>query len=108
MSARDDGGRVFPLQDPQAIHAVAAAEIADITGSEERERAYIAARAKAISGVSLRDYFAAKAMVAFIGVPATASDLQQAMLKANATDPMNLMATNAYAMADEMLKVRAT
>lgn len=64
MSARTDGGSVFPLQDPQAIYAFAHAAIVDVTDSAERDRLFILARAEAIGGLSVRDYFAALAMQA--------------------------------------------
>lgn len=56
----NDGGPAFPMQEPQAIYAKAAAAIAHIPGdqTEERDRAYMQARADAVGGMSLRDYFA--------------------------------------------------
>lgn len=57
------GGTAFPMQDPQAIHAYAAARTADMADApvEERDRVYLAARAEAVSGMTLRDYFASGA-----------------------------------------------
>lgn len=61
MSQINTGGTAFPLQDPQAIHAYAASAIQHIPedDTEERDRAYMAARAQAIGGLSVRDYFMA-------------------------------------------------
>lgn len=60
MSEIDTGGTAFPMQDPQAIHAYAASAIQHIPedDTEARDRAYMAARAQAIGGLSVRDYFA--------------------------------------------------
>lgn len=60
MSRRDDGGTAFPMQDPQAIHAYAAGKVEGIEGTDERDRAYTSARSEAISGLSKREYMAAK------------------------------------------------
>ena len=64
MNKINDGGPAFPMQEPQAIHAHAIAAIDGITDTDERDRLYTAARAAAVGGMSLRDYFAAKAMQA--------------------------------------------
>lgn len=63
-----DGGTAFPMQDPQAIHAYAQGKVAHLSDADfaERDRVYIAARAQAVGGMSLRDYFAAKAMQAYL------------------------------------------
>ncbi len=66
MSTIETGGPAFPMQEPQAIHAFAIAAVDGITDSEERDRAYLKARAEAVGGATLRDYFAAKAMQAMI------------------------------------------
>lgn len=62
-------------------------------------------------GLSLRDYFAAKAMHAEIMTnclsEANAVALVKAAEKAN-RDPVLHMALNSYEMADAMLKARAT
>lgn len=47
-------------------HAVAAAAVLGITDSAERDKVYIEARAKVGIGMSLRAYFAGKAMQACI------------------------------------------
>lgn len=94
----ETGGTAFPMQDPVAIHAYATARIAHMGGEpdEERERAYVAARAEAVGGMTLRDYFAAKAMQGATtgdgGLP-DSSYCQQ-------------IARRAYEMADAMLKAR--
>ena len=66
MKTIETGGPAFPMQEPQAIHAYAIAAVDGITDSEVRDRAYIKASAEAVGGATLRDYFAAKAMQAWL------------------------------------------
>lgn len=89
------------MQDPQAIHAYAAARTADMADApvEERDRVYLAARAEAVGGMSLRDYFAAKAMQAFLTGHVSHYGHE------NYWAPKD-MATEAYTVADAMLKAR--
>ena len=61
MSAARNGGPAFPVSDPDSAHATAAAASMRIADPAERERAYILARAEAVIGMTLRDYFAAHA-----------------------------------------------
>ena len=94
MSTINNGGPAFPMQEPQAIHAYAVAAIDGITDPDERDRAYLKARAEAVGGASLRDYFAAKAMHASLSL-----------------DPANAASSGeharwAYEMADAMLEAR--
>lgn len=97
MSARD-GGPAFPCQDPQAIHALAIAAVSWIGEGPEREAAYIQARAAAVGGMSLRDYFAAKAMQAILNAAVSAGD--------STPDDAATISTSAYRMADAMLAAR--
>lgn len=53
MSTINDGGPAFPMQEPQAIHAYAIAAVDGITDPDERDRAYIKARAEALGGLFL-------------------------------------------------------
>ena len=97
MSAKtNDGGTAFPMQDPQAIHIYALAQVEGITDTDERDRAYTAARALAVGGMTMRDYFAAKAMQAYFTDPNVGfgSDVVEAGARA------------AYRIADAMLKAR--
>ena len=92
MSTIETGGPAFPMQEPQAIHAYAVAAIDGITDPDERDRAYLKARAEAVGGATLRDYFAAKAMQGLIvGVDKPRTDY---------------IARAAYEMADAMLAAR--
>ena len=62
MSTIETGGPAFPMQEPQAIHAYAIAAVDGITDPNERDRAYLKARAEAVGGATLRDHFATHAM----------------------------------------------
>lgn len=58
MSTIETGGPAFPMQEPQAIHAFAVAAVDGITDPDERDRAYLKARAEAVGGMTLRQYAA--------------------------------------------------
>jgi hypothetical protein len=66
-------------------------------------------RAPGQNGMTLRDYFAAKAMHAELmtcGVPGKAADSMIKRAKELGVDPIRHMANNAYEMADAMLAAR--
>ena len=92
----ETGGSAFPMQEPQAIHAYAIAAVDGITDPDERDRAYLKARAEAVGGATLRDYFAAKAMQGL---------LAQLLITTLESDPI-LGAQYAYRVADAMLAAR--
>lgn len=95
--SKKDGGTAFPMQDGTAIHSYAIAATHGIQDHEERETAYINARAEAVAGMSMRDYFAAKAMQALIeGALASDADFPH----------RENVAGRAYAYADAMLEAR--
>ena len=94
----NDGGTAFPMQEPQSIHAYAIAAVQSIEDPDERDRAYVASRAEAIGGMSLRDYFAAKAM------PLAWKIFDEGYSPDKLT-PENI-ARAAYQMADAMLVAR--
>lgn len=101
----DDGGPAFPVSDPQSSHATAMAASLHIEDPTERERAYILARAAAVIGMSMRDYFAKGAMEATL-----ASETAMEQVGNQATKkitPFAIVARMAYRMADEMLKARS-
>lgn len=64
MSNINNGGPAFPMQGPQSIHSFAAAAIEGISDPDERDAAYMKARAEAVGGMTLRDYFIAHAPAA--------------------------------------------
>ena len=78
MSARDDGGPAFPVIDTSQNTATGETTV------------YQAVQ----SGISVRDYFAAKAMQGILSDPAI-------------DHPAEQLATFSYAIADAMLKARA-
>ena len=95
----NDGGPAFPMQDAQAIHTYAAAAVLHIPAEnvDERDRVYMEARAKAIGGASMRGYFAAKAMQAFIAGHIGHYGHENHW-------PYNQMASEAVSVADAMIK----
>ena len=94
MSTIETGGPAFPMQGPQAIHAYAAAATDGITDLDERDRAYLKARAEAVGGATLRDYFAAAAMQGMAAQPESGGWPAEGIAKA------------AYQQADAMLAAR--
>lgn len=85
----------FPMQDPQAIHAYAAAKVEGITDTAERDRVYILARAEAVGGMTLRDWFAGQALQGMLANqhPYQAGDEY-------------MFSRDAFKLADAMLKAR--
>lgn len=65
---RKDGGTAFPMQDRDAINDYAreAAKNSGAKNVDDRDQAYLAARAEAIGGMSLRAYMAAKFCAAMV------------------------------------------
>lgn len=94
MSTIETGGPAFPMQEPQAIHAYAVAAVDGITDPDERDRAYLKARAEAVGGATLRDYFAAAAMQGMVAQPESGGWPAEGIAKA------------AYQQADAMLAAR--
>lgn len=97
-AAHDDGGPAFPISDPQSTHATAMAASIHIEDPAERERAYILARAAAVIGMTLRDYFAAHA---------TENDIAAYMPAVSVTAGGDLRAEARYLHANAMLKARS-
>ncbi len=91
-----NGGTAFPMQDPGTIHVYAMAAIEGVVDADERERAYTKAKAEAVGGMTLRDYFAGKALATIAGY--ASEDLSTWM-------PEDF-ANHAYTVADAMLKAR--
>lgn len=100
MKKRTDGGTAFPMQDMQAIHAYAAAAVEGVTGTDERDQVYIAARAEAIGGMSLRDYFAAHAPAAPASFVARYNGFNNPM------SPVDAEVSWRWRYADQMLLAR--
>jgi hypothetical protein len=100
MSRQNNGGTAFPMQDSQAIHSYAAAQIEGITDNEERDRLYTQARAEAVGGMSLRDAMAIAA-AGHIWV-----EFQRDGTAKQYPEWRQGVAVEAYRLADEMLAAR--
>lgn len=97
MDEIKDGGPAFPLADGATVHLAAVAAIQGVTDSAERDRLYSLAAGRAASGMTLRDYLAAKAMQAVSMKQSELHDIQ-AMY--------DRLAIHAYKVADAMLRAR--
>lgn len=109
MSEINTGGPAFPVQDPKAIGRIAAAKVrAKHRGkppkSEVWDQDYYAFSDEVASGMTLRDYFAAKAMQAALS--GVEHEDSRGELHSMSTDWYDCHAAHAYAMADAMLKAR--
>lgn len=91
-----NGGPAFPVADHHLVHRIGAEAVEGITDTAERDRVYIAATAQAGQGMTLRDYFAAKAMQGFCANQSTT----------DGAGGYKEVATFAYSMADAMLAAR--
>ena len=89
--SKNTGGPAFPVADG-AAHRIAM----QTAGDDEAK--YIAESAKALSGMTLRDYFAAKAMQAMISNPS--------IIDNDSDGAINYASSAAYKFADAMLKAR--
>lgn len=95
MSTKETGGPAFSCAENGAHNIALAAMYAlpDTASADEKDKAYIEAKGKAMHGMTLRDYFAAQALApAFPGM--SARDVQYA-------------ADAAYELADAMLAARS-
>jgi hypothetical protein len=92
-------GPAFPVNDQGLAHLVGVAAIDGITDPAERDRLYVEARARAVSGMTLRDYFAAKALPTLL-------DICRLDLRDEGVSLLDHVAENAYAVADAMLAAR--
>jgi glutamyl-tRNA reductase len=91
-----DGGPAFPMQDASSLHSYAYDKLQGITDPNERDRVYMAAKAEAIVGMTLRDYFAGQALVGMLMNYTTAKFGLAEISVAN----------HAYKLADAMLAAR--
>lgn len=89
--SKETGGQAFPVSEG-AAHRIAIREAGD------DEAKYIAESAKALSGMSLRDYFAAKAMQGILSNPS--------MIDYFDKSSFDWVAERANQLADAMLEAR--
>ncbi|HEF5874813.1 TPA: hypothetical protein SAY52_005492 [Burkholderia cenocepacia] len=111
MDNTKHGGPAFPLTDAQSVHRIGAAAIEGITDSAERDRLYIEATARACAGMTLRDYFAAKALTGMLAEPLSDdTDPSSIFFTPNFhgehAQPGDRIAAAAYVLADAMLRAR--
>jgi len=104
-AAINTGGPAFPVNDLQSAHATAMAASIDIEDPAERERAYILARAEAVIGMTMRDYFASHASEH--DVQCALEDLGRTGGLIGAPTGIDRHAIARYAHADAMLRARA-
>lgn len=100
MSNKDNGGPAFPCSENGTSHTIAMAamlELPETATAEEKDKVYIQTKAQSLQGMSLRDYFAAKAMGGMI-----ANVVKGHVSYGNTQD----LAVRAYEVADEMLAAR--
>ncbi len=90
------GGPAFPVSSTEEVHRIGIDAIEGLSDVGERDRLYIAATAQAAQGMTLRDYFAAKAMQGFCANPSTT----------DGAGGYKEVASFAYQMADAMLAAR--
>ena len=83
MSARDDGGPAFPVPDPGWL-----------------EPRTVAESMRAAAGMSMRDYFAAKALHQFLAGAVLPPGY-------DASNDLLMLGARAYEVADAMLKARS-
>ena len=99
MSNQNNGGPAFPSSENGTSHTIAMAamlQLPENASTDEKDKIYIQTKAQAMQGMSLRDYFAAKAM--------------QAIITGNNADHCSLglgTAKDAYIVADAMLATRS-
>lgn len=102
MRTTNQGGPAFPVNDAQIAHRVGMMAIQDVPGTIERDRIYTEATARASQGMTLRDYFAAKAMQVLMAERDTEDDDNPSC----PTWEPHQVAELAYEQADAMLKAR--
>jgi len=103
MSNKDNGGPAFPCSENGTSHTIAMAamlDLPDTATADEKDKVYISTKAIAMQGMSLRDYFAAKAMQAMISTAAA-----PCLFGLDGVETHTAGA--AYAMADAMLAARS-
>lgn len=66
MTTANNGGPAFPVTDVSTTHRIGVVAVEGITDTEERDRIYTAATVRAAQGMTLRDYFAAKALQGYL------------------------------------------
>lgn len=94
MSEKNNGGPAFPVTNTQFIYKAGADASKAGISADERDRLYMEATEKAAAGMTLRDYFAAKALQ---GMCANGDACHRGD---------DVIAEGAYWLADAMLRAR--
>lgn len=104
MSTKETGGPAFPCSENGTSHTIAMAamlQLPETASTDEKDKVYIQTKANAMQGMSLRDYFAAKALQGTLASP---------QIKGNSDlDSWRHadFAQFAYSLADAMLAARS-
>ncbi|QKV66498.1 hypothetical protein HUW52_27475 [Pseudomonas sp. 43A] len=107
MSNKDTGGPAFPCSENGTSHTIAMAamlELAPTATTDEKDKVYIQTKAQAMQGMSLRDYFAGKALDGFMH---WALDQPHFTDYDTAAKAAAGYAKSAYTIADAMLAARS-
>ncbi|MBI6655003.1 hypothetical protein YA0721_03605 [Pseudomonas carnis] len=117
MSNQNNGGPAFPSSENGTSHTIAMAamlQLPENASTDEKDKIYIQTKAKAMQGMSLRDYFAAHTAITLddYDVPYASSIVGRGMPDF-AADPLGnqlfwaeFRARMRYAEADAMLAAR--
>ena len=96
MSNTNTSGPAFPMAQKEAeLYASCIEDLANPALLDDAERAHLKAKSVALCGMTLRDYFAAKAMQGYLGSPEWLREVS----------PQGT-AEAAYRVADAMLRAR--
>jgi hypothetical protein len=106
MSTINNGGPAFPVTNPQFIYKAGAEAAKAGLSTDERDRLYMEATEQAASGMSLRDYFAATALIGLMSEPLMGNTPATAFLITRDESPVDTYAISAYRLADAMLAAR--
>lgn len=93
------GGPAFPIADPTIVHRIGHMACEGLSGTDERDRAYIAATTQAAQVMTQRYHFAGLAMQAFLSGHVSHYGHENHW-------PYDAMASEAYDVADAMLRAR--
>jgi hypothetical protein len=97
MNNKNTGGPAFPMAAKEAVMYASCLEDLPNLNLDKAERAHLEAKVVALCGMTLRDYFAAKAMQGLMG---------RVWGELPPEELFKTWATSAYAVADAMLKAR--
>lgn len=106
MSNKENGGPAFPCPENGASHTIAMAamlELPETATTDEKDKVYIQTKAKVMQGMSLRDYFAGRALDGFMHWALDQPHFKDYDTAAKAAAGY---AKSAYVIADAMLAAR--